>query len=209
MDIQFRKALPDDREDMIPLIYSSGPDAFDYAFSHRSPIDAHEFLRRTFLVIGNEFAFTHHIVGVHEGKVVATGVGYSNDVGTGHMISMLKQIPKHYGIFKGLGVIYRGLHIEKIVPPPNAPMHYIAHIGVTPALRGHGIGEQLMQQLIQEGQDLGRPRVTLDVSCENPRAQVLYERLGFEVTSETPSTYCNATAHIPSHRRMELRFPQS
>lgn len=204
MDIHFRKATPEDVEAAIPLIYSSGPDAFDYIFSHKTHVNAEEFLRRTFPLERNEFAYDNHIVGVYDGKVVAIGTGYSHDDMPGFTKEAIKKIISIYGVFKGAAVIRRGLKAENIFPPPKTEMHYIAHIGVTPELRGQGIGEQLMKYLIQEGRDLGRPIVALDVSCENPRAQVLYERLGFNVTKEFPSTYRNSTAYVPSHRRMEL-----
>jgi len=38
----------------------------------------------------------------------------------------------------------------------------------------------------------------------NPRAQALYERLGFVVTEERKSTLRNAHATVPDHRRMVL-----
>jgi hypothetical protein len=37
MQIQFRPATPEDVEQAIPLIYSSGPAAFDYIFTHNTP----------------------------------------------------------------------------------------------------------------------------------------------------------------------------
>jgi ribosomal protein S18 acetylase RimI-like enzyme len=204
MEIEFRDAVPGDVDAIIPLIYSSGPAAFDYIFSHNTSVNALEFLRRTFVNPEGEFGYENHIVGTFEGDVVASGVGFSCDVVPGFTKVALKSIFKHYGLIKGAGVIRRGLQAEHLFPPPKVEVHYIGHIGVTEDLRGHGIGHQLMTHLIEQGRELGRPRAILDVSCENPRAQALYERLGFQVTEEYTSYYRNETAIVQHHQRMEL-----
>ena len=204
MDIKFRQAIPEDVELAAPLIRSSGPAAFDFIFSHKTPIDALEFLRRTFVQEGTEFSYNNHVVGVFEGRVIATGTGFSCDVVPGFTKTAIKAIFSNYGPLKGAGVIRRALQAEHCFPPPKTEMHYIGHIGVDPELWGRGIGEQLMSHIIEQGRELGRPIAVLDVSCENPRAQALYERLGFKVTEELRSYYRNDTATVPHHRRMEL-----
>ncbi len=55
---------------------------------------------------------------------------------------------------------------------------YLANIYLLPEAQGHGIGRQLINQLIQRGRDERRP-VTLRVLKVNP-ARRLYERLGFK-----------------------------
>ena len=45
--------------------------------------------------------------------------------------------------------------------------------------------------------------MVLDVAVSNPRAQALYERLGFAVTGERASSLANAQGAVPGHRRME------
>ena len=206
MDIHFRPAQPEDAEQAIPLIYSSGPKTFDYVFAHRTPIDSQEFLRQAFIKGGTEFGYSSHTVGEYEGKVVAIGTSFSRADKSGQAAIAIKQIVQGYGFIKGLGVIRRGLQIESYFMESKDDRQYIAHIGVTPDLRGQGIGEQLMRYLIKHAQALGRNAASLDVSCENPRAQVLYERLGFVVTRDLPLKYSNSTSYVPSHRRMELLF---
>jgi ribosomal protein S18 acetylase RimI-like enzyme len=100
-------------------------------------------------------------------------------------------------------VIVRGLRVERVIPPPARGMHYLAHLGVTPVLRGEGIGRALIDELVRRGTALGRQRMVLDVATSNPRAQALYERLGFEVTGERVSSLANAQGVVPGHRRME------
>lgn len=59
---------------------------------------------------------------------------------------------------------------------------YVDGIAVDPAVRGQGIGTRLMAEIAAVGRE-GRFRwVRLEVVDTNPRAQRLYERLGYRVT---------------------------
>ena len=48
MDVTYRRARADDAPFVPPLIYSSGPAAFDFVFSHPTRGGAHEFLEFAF-----------------------------------------------------------------------------------------------------------------------------------------------------------------
>ncbi len=204
MDIQFRRATVEDVEAAVPLILSSGPDTFNYVFSHRTRMDATAFLHRAFVTGKGEFGYQNQHVGVHDGNVIALGAGYSGREMLAFSVAALQQILGCYGLIGGVQVLRRGLQAERIVQPPKGDEHYIAHLGVAPEYRGRGIGEQLVQHLLEDGKSRGRTLATLDVSMLNPRAEALYERLGFIVTRELVSNYENETARIPSHRRMEV-----
>jgi ribosomal protein S18 acetylase RimI-like enzyme len=55
----------------------------------------------------------------------------------------------------------------------------IADLIVTPEHRGQGIGETLINALLEQARALGMPTVEVGVVTENRRARMLYERLGF------------------------------
>jgi len=61
---------------------------------------------------------------------------------------------------------------------------WVAGVGVIPARRGAGIGEQLMRGLFAQARDLGARDVGLEVITKNTPAIALYEKLGFETTRE-------------------------
>lgn len=205
MDLIIRRMQPADAAAAAPLVYSSGPAAFSYVFSHRTRTPAVEFLTGALANPGGEFGYAVHWVGVLGGEVVASGASFSGRDLAAFTVSAAVRIIRCYGPLTGLRVMGRGLQVESVVPPPKSPsMHYIAHIGVRPDLRSRGIGARLVTHLIELGRQQGRTVAALDVSVENPRAQALYERLGFVVTAEHPSKYRNETAAVPSHRRMEL-----
>lgn len=201
--VQFRVATAQDAEAAVPLIHSSGPAAFDYVFALPGHGDAQAFLRRAFVDGAGEFGWRNHVVGELEGVVVAVGAGYGGETSLAFTLAAARQILAHYSLRHAPGVIARGLRVERVIPPPARGMHYLAHLGVSPALRGQGIGLALIDELIRRGVQQGRWRMVLDVAASNPRAQALYERLGFAVTGERPSSLANARGAVPDHRRME------
>jgi GNAT superfamily N-acetyltransferase len=56
-------------------------------------------------------------------------------------------------------------------------------IAVVPSKRGHGIGDELLQALLEKARSAGYDQISLSVEPGNP-ARKLYERHGFEVVDE-------------------------
>jgi len=54
-------------------------------------------------------------------------------------------------------------------------------MGLLPAYRGRGIGEQLMRRSLSAARELGLSRIELSVRADNTRAAALYAKLGFQV----------------------------
>jgi ribosomal protein S18 acetylase RimI-like enzyme len=132
-------------------------------------------------------------------QIVGIGACFSGNVALSFTLAAARQILSFYGLLQGWAVIRKGLQMEHIVQPPTGRLHYLAHLGVAPDWQGKGVGAQLIQHLLKQGQQAGRRTAALDVAVTNPRAQALYERLGFVVTHERSSTLAN----VAHHRRME------
>ena len=117
MPLSFRPARPEDVDAAVPLIYSSGPDAFDYAFARPGRNSAQDFLRHAFVQGGGQFGWRQHTVGELDGRVVAVGTVFGGEANLGYLLAASRQI---FGFF-GLGaaaVIRRGLQLERIICPP-------------------------------------------------------------------------------------------
>jgi len=205
-DITLRTATPNDVDAALPLIYSSGPAVLDYIFMSQNKEDVFACMRRGYVRNAGELGYAIHTVAEIDGKVVGIGAAFAGDVSLRFMAQGTANIFAHYGPLRAPGVLVRALQVEKIVRPPAKHEHCIAHLGVSTELRGKGIGAKIVDHLLEEGRRLNRPVAVLDVSAENPRAQKLYERLGFAVTRENASALRNQHALVPSHRRMELRL---
>ena len=72
MPLKFRPAEPRDAEQAVPLIYSSGPAAFDYAF-RRAGLTAEGFLQAAFVDGAGMFGYPRHWVGELGGYVFGRG----------------------------------------------------------------------------------------------------------------------------------------
>ena len=200
--LTFRAAGPADVADAVPLIYSSGPAAFDYVFNEGGTRDARAFLRFAYLHGGGEFGWRAHRVAEMGGQVVAAGAAFDGRTVTRFTIAGALQIWGFYGAIRAWGVMVRGIRVEAIIRPPHAQEYYLCHLGVREEMRGRGIGARFMGHLL-EGLDAKRHRcATLDVAVTNPRAQLLYERLGFEVEALRASKLQNRRGRVADHYRM-------
>ena len=77
------------------------------------------------------------------------------------------------GVAGGRIVAYGGI----MCVPPVAD---IQTIGVVPEWQGRGLGRRLLELLLEACVRRGAEDVLLEVRSDNPRAQELYERRGFE-----------------------------
>ncbi len=198
-----RPARTSDVHAAIPLIYSSGPAALDYIFS-TSKRGADDFIHAAFVSGRGELGYHHHVVAEDAGEVIGIGASFTGE-GLRETFTMGTQILRTFGL-TAPSVITRGLRFERIVVPPRSGEHCVAHLGVAPGYRGQGIGTLLIQYLLDTGRVAGRSTAILDVSVENPRAQALYERLGFAVMAQTDSRLANKHATVVAHRRMALEL---
>lgn len=200
--VTFRAAAAQDVDAAVPLIYSSGPAAFDYVFGCRRPDEALGFLRFAFVHRGGEFGYRVHEVATIAGQVVAAGAAFDGKAVLRFAIAGATQILKYYVPVDAWGVIARGLRAEAIIRPPRAHEHYLCHLGVSPARPSSGIGTRLVRHLLARIDSSRHRAATLDVSVENSAAQRLYARLGFSVTALRASTLANRDGRVADHSRM-------
>jgi ribosomal protein S18 acetylase RimI-like enzyme len=198
----FRAAAAADVADAVPLIYSSGPAAFDFVFDIGSKRHAHDFLRFAFLKGGGEFGWRVHRVAECGGRVAAAGAAFDGRAVLRFTFANALQILRFFGPIRAWGVMARGLRIEAIIRPPRAHEYYLCHLGVREELRGHGIGTLFMRDLLQGLKEDRHRCAALDVAVTNPRARSLYEKLGFVIDVLRTSSLQNRRSRVPDHYRM-------
>jgi ribosomal protein S18 acetylase RimI-like enzyme len=205
-DLAVRPATSEDAEALVPLVYSSGPSTFDYVFVDREGETTAAFLLQSLARRGGEQGYGRYSVICHQGEIVGTGACYDGYQALSHIPVATLNILRHYGPVRTLGTIRRGLRTESVVKPPSGALHYLGYLGVAREWRGRGVGRVLIEHLLDKGRARGRTRAALDVSVENPRAQALYERLGFRVVATIPSVFESDFGHVAAHRRMEIEL---
>lgn len=162
---------------LAPLIYSSGPAAFDYVFMGR----ALAFLQRNCAGQDHSFSYGAHRVArlAADGPAMASISLHTRAQHAACQNANIRAILR-FGGWRAVQMLMRGLRVEALIPPPPEGCLHIAHLGVAPDLRGQGIGAQLIADAAHIAARQGIRRLSLDVADSNPRARALYERLGFE-----------------------------
>ena len=92
--------------------------------------------------------------------------------------------------------------VEKTLKKLSGNMLYLANFGVAPESRGKRIGTQILERQIQFSTAEGCSVLALDVAVNNPRAQSLYERLGFRVAGYSRFNFFGGVGVVPDARRM-------
>jgi len=203
MSLIFRPCRPEDVDAILPLMYSSGPEAYRYVFSVSSELQVLEFLRAAFIRGDGEFGYKDHVVAVDDGEIVALVGMRSAQDNTAYTLAILKGIFGFYGVVNGVRVIIRGLRFEKIVAPPRKGVLCLHNLGVKEQLRGKGYGRQLIAWFLEQAPGESINAVGLDVAETNPRARALYLDLGFEVKHASEGTLSNKYGRGVGHEYME------
>ncbi|MCG8672565.1 MAG: GNAT family N-acetyltransferase [Pseudomonadales bacterium] len=179
-ELEIRFANKDDLGNIAELMYSSGADLYDYIYNTANR-HALEYIQMEFL--SNRGLCSHKLltVAILDGKVVGTGTFWDRDgykaMSSGSTLNMIR----FYGL-RVLPRMLRAVDSMKLMKPPKHDELYLANFGVDPALRGCGIGSKLLNHKIEQARADGYRMVSLDVSTKNPKAEALYQRLGFAVT---------------------------
>ena len=198
MEIEIRTARENDTGPISQLMYSAGTDVYDYLYQDL----AIDYLNHEFKS-GKSFAgFNNVTVAAMEGEVIATGCFYD---GKAFETLILGGIENKQTFFEGqalLDVFERSKHMGSIMKAPRQDELYLSNFGVSPALRGKGIGTKMLEHKIEQARKEGYSIFSLDVSTNNPKGQALYERMGLKVVDEL--TFSDPNAGISPARRMEL-----
>jgi ribosomal protein S18 acetylase RimI-like enzyme len=203
MALIIRPCTAEDVDDIIPLMYSAGPDAFRFVFSVHSELEVLDFLRAGFVKGDGEFGYRDHFVAVDNNEIVAVVGMRSAQDNLKYTLSATGSIFKFYGLFNGLRVVSRGLRFERIVSPPHKGVLCLHNLGVKDGLRGKGYGRQLIAWFMQQAGEQNVKAVGLDVAETNPRAKALYLGLGFTVKSVTQGKLSNQYGRGVTHEYME------
>ncbi|MEZ5021817.1 MAG: GNAT family N-acetyltransferase [Chitinophagales bacterium] len=203
--ITFRKATPSDVAQAVPLIYSSGPDVCEFMFYDAKKGSAQNFFAYGFTRSGGELGYDNHTCILIDNKVVGIGAIWNGKKTFSFMLADIKKIFAFFGFFKGLMILFRALKVEMLIPPPKKKEWVIAHLAIDSTITGKGLGTKLIHYLIDSVSIKPDEKTILDVSFINPKAQKLYERLGFKVTKKKESKLQRKkyNVKVPGHYRME------
>ncbi len=206
MTIKYRTCQASDVNEVIPLMYSAGPDAFRYVFSVTYQDQVVDFLHYAFCQGDGEFGYKGHQVAIENNRIIALVGKRSSKDNLAYTLTAIKQIFSFYGFFNALKVIIRGLKFEAIVSPPPRNIVCLHNLAVKDGQQGKGIGQQIIKHFLAQEKIKKTITVCLDVAETNPRAKVLYQRLGFEVKHKKQGKLKNKYGRGVGHEYMEYEL---
>lgn len=166
----------DNPQDVAWLIYESAPELFALIFGRKAvPI-------LTALVKRSRNRFSHRYIRVAQassrvlGIAIVVGAADVNDNADYHtVLSFWGQLRLQ---------LVQSLILNRVLKHDYPPgTFYIANLAVHPDYRAKGIGTQLLLRCIADAKAAEASAVFISVSIDNPRAQKLYESLGFQVVA--------------------------
>jgi ribosomal protein S18 acetylase RimI-like enzyme len=202
MNLHSRPAEARDVSQAVPLIYSAGPEGFEYVFT-QGRYRAHDYLAHAFAEGAGLFGCRNHRVIELGGQIAGIGAFYSGVEYNQLSQGTLRQILRFYGL-SCLPVLRRAMQTTRWMPPPGRRTLYVANLGVRPELRGKGLGARLLHEQLGYARHTGKAKIALDVAVTNTSAQRLYERLGLRVVRENVFRAARSGIEVPASRRMEL-----
>lgn len=183
-DLVIRPARSGDVEAALPLIYSSGMEAWDLLFGSGEPASSLPYLRKAWVDGKGVAGCRAHWVAEISGEVLATASVYSH---TAHKL-LGNETALHALRYFGWPALPRLVKMLKwgryIAPSPKADVDYLANFGVAPAARGKGVGTAVLRYFLLRAATRDKAQLQLDVAINNPRGQQLYERFGMSVLKE-------------------------
>lgn len=199
--INFRPAQVSEDSEAVALIYSSGVAAFDYVFRIGN-YQACDFLNFAFVDGSGFFGWKNHTVATLNAEIVGIGAFYNGYDYLRLSVGLVWQVFRFYPLRFVPFVLWHSTQLQSLMPKPAYNMHYVANFAVRADKRGQGIGTALLNYQQNIAKQLGRKIYALDVALDNPKAQALYERLGFQAIRT--QKFNGKTGSVPDTLRMEM-----
>ncbi len=201
--LDIRPARPDDRGDIAGLMYSAGPELYDFLY-RTERVTAPAFIAYEFASGRGFCGYRNLTVAVLDGEVVATGSFYDGRRQGALMRGTVFNALRFFRLGEVVPMLLRSGQIDSIVTHPAKDELYLANFAVSPSRRGQGIGDAMVQYQLARARASGYRVFSLDVAVTNPRAEALYRRLGLHVVREKHFTGHRPGITVPDQRKMEM-----
>ncbi|MDO9179023.1 MAG: GNAT family N-acetyltransferase [Agitococcus sp.] len=201
--MEIRTAILNDAPHIAPLIYSAGPELYDFIYKTEKHT-ASDFIAYEFRTGKGFCGYRNVSVVAHNGRVVATGCFFDGKQFKSRTLQTLINMFKFYGPIQVWAVLGRSKHVESVMKQPKNGELYLSNFGVQFAMRGQGFGSALIKYKINEAKKTGYKIFSLDVASTNPRAESLYNRLGLKVVKQKQFSGKRTGISVPDARKMEL-----
>jgi ribosomal protein S18 acetylase RimI-like enzyme len=129
---------------------------------------------------GGMFSWRNTELALHDGLPAGLITAYSVASRNGSATWLVRAAGR-LGAKALLLLAWRGVVVARALQRYLPGSWYVAFVGVDPLQQSLGIGSSLIERSIHTARASGCSCVELDVDVDNPRAQALYERIGFRI----------------------------
>jgi len=176
-----RPARPDDASQAAPLVLASGKLEFGFLFGVPGE-ECIAFLRAAFASTHGRFSWRRHWVSAQGGDVIGVLAAHGSRSTLADNLWFACMTLHFFGLRRTVGILRRGLILERELPPPRHGETLLAHCATREDARSRGVFSALLNAA-QTGTmppSISRSEgLVLDVLVSNDRAAQLYRRLGF------------------------------
>lgn len=201
MNIEIRQARPEDVNEAVELIYSAAPDAYEFLYAIKGA-GARDYISYEFQRGSGFLGAATHTVAVVDGQVAGIGAFYSKAGYQALSSEQAKNFITRFGVWQFIQMMPRGLRIQRGISKLKDGQLYVANLGVKKELRSRGIGKVLIEFAEKRASEQGLPELVLDVSESNPRAEALYQSIGFKVMGLNRRKSKPGGVQLPSTKSM-------
>lgn len=184
--ITIRHALPEDGTLAADLIFSTGPDLFDFVFYHDRQKNL-KLIGRLFAEETNSFCHTCAHIAERDGQPAGLiHVVDFEEKKLGNQ-TLAGSLVKQMGWFAFLIRTPRFMIVDHLIPEIGENAYYIQHLATIKSHRGNGIGCSLLEFCEEKAIKRQLGCLVLDVESTNANAISLYQSFGFHITRKIDS----------------------
>lgn len=206
--MEIRAARATDDMGLVSLIYSAGPELYD--FIYKTPQhSAKDYIAYEFQSGRGFCGHANVTVAVQDGAVVGTGCFYDAKQYGRLTLGTALNMFKFYGPIHIWPVLLRSGHIGSVMKKPRKGELYLSNFGVAPAQRSTGVGSTVINTKVAEAKTRGYKVFGLDVADTNPRAEMLYRKLGLQMVEFKKFSGQRVGMQIPNSKKLELPLNNS
>ncbi len=171
-NLLIRKATKEDADAIAPLLYLAMEDIVAQLIDDTNADNGIAFLSHFLKLKDNQYSWQNCWLIASDDVVLAAINIYDG---------------AHLEVLRNPILNYLQSHTDQKINPENETQQgefYIDSLGVSPIAQGQGLGKRLLEFVIEEFVNKQQKTLGLLVDFENPRAKVLYEKLGFILVGE-------------------------
>jgi ribosomal protein S18 acetylase RimI-like enzyme len=185
-NITIRPAAPEDGTLAAGLIFSTGPDLFDFVF-YRNTQKNLDLIKRLFAEDTNSFSHSCAYMAERGGR--PAGLVHVVDYGEKRLgnRTLGGSLIRQMGWFAFIIRTPRFWVVDRLIPEIGKNAYYIQHLATRQRFRGQGVGRSLLEFCEARASARRLGCLMLDVESANTNAIRLYHSFGFTVTRKISS----------------------